>query len=78
MYARTILNGHSGKGIVLMVNAQDVEREAIQRVVNGGSMPVYRPGDYVSPFLTKNCKVVSHKGWQVSALSIESTLSLGR
>ena len=45
MYARTILNSHSGKGIVLMVNARDAEREAIQRVVNGGSMPVYRPGD---------------------------------
>lgn len=47
MYARTILNSHSGKGIVLMVNAHDAEREAIQRVVNGGSMPVYRPGDNI-------------------------------
>lgn len=56
MYARTILNGHSGKGIVLMVNAQDVEREAIQRVVNGGSMPVYRPGDNTNRAL-QGCKL---------------------
>lgn len=56
MYARTILNGHSGKGIVLMVNAQDVEREAIQRVVNGGSMPVYRPGDDL-PRSLRDCKL---------------------
>lgn len=56
MYARTILNGHSGKGIVLMVNAQDVEREAIQRVVNGGSMPVYRLGDNLHRSL-RDCKL---------------------
>lgn len=56
MYARTILNSHSGKGIVLMVNAQDVEREAIQRVVNGGSMPVYRPGDNL-PRALRDCKL---------------------
>lgn len=56
MYARTILNGHSGKGIVLMVNARDVEREAIQRVVNGGSMPVYRPGDDLRQSL-RDCKL---------------------
>lgn len=56
MYARTILNSHSGKGIVLMVNAQDAEREAIQRVVNGGSMPVYRPGDNLHRSL-RNCEL---------------------
>ena len=56
MYARTILNGHSGKGIVLMVNARDVEREAIQRVVNGGSMPVYRPGDNLHRSL-RDCRL---------------------
>lgn len=56
MYARTILNSHSGKGIALMVNAQDVEREAIQRVVNGGSMPVYRPGDNLSQSL-RDCRL---------------------
>ena len=44
MYARTILNSHSGKGIVLMVNPRDVGRDVIQRVINGGSMPVYLPG----------------------------------
>ncbi len=54
MYARTILNSHSGKGVVLMVNAQDAEREAVQRVVNSGSVPVYRPGDALHHSL-RNC-----------------------
>lgn len=41
MYARTVLNGHSGEGIVLMCNQAEGDIRAIQRVRQNNLLPVY-------------------------------------
>lgn len=40
IFARTILNGHSGKGIHLMVSSADQDREAIRKVREHTTFPV--------------------------------------
>ncbi|CCE60781.1 ribosomal protein S6 glutaminyl transferase [Pseudomonas phage tf] len=54
IFARTVLNGHSGSGIVLMCNAREAEIQAIAKVRRNNLMPVIVYGqDVMDP--VRNC-----------------------
>lgn len=57
VYARTVLNSHSGKGIVLMVNAQDAERQVIRTIRDGGLLPVFTIHEDAAPQAVNSCRL---------------------
>ncbi|AUX83650.1 ribosomal protein S6 glutaminyl transferase [Pseudomonas phage NV1] len=56
MYARTVLNSHSGKGIVMMVPDRETTLEVIRRIRDNNIIPVYTLNDNV-PDEVVRCKL---------------------
>lgn len=56
-YARTVLNSHSGKGIILMVNDADADRAVIRTIRDGGLLPVHVVNTANIPNELQNCRL---------------------
>lgn len=57
VYARTVLNGHSGKGIALLVSQRDASLVAIKKAEASGLIPVYVIGEDDIPQEVMNTKL---------------------
>ena len=58
IFARTVLNGHSGSGIQLMVNINEAEIQAIRKIRDGNLLPVTLiNGVEEHPAALVNCKL---------------------
>jgi hypothetical protein len=57
MYARTVLNGHSGNGIHLMVSRSDNDLQAVRQLRDSLQYPVWVHGDARFPRALQSCEL---------------------